>query len=708
MASDFAAAFGAFELAYYVGLWHDVGKFHPAWQRYLVASEANPGLRGRGPDHKAAGAMLAAERIGPAALAIGGHHGGLPAPKASATPGFRALRQLIEDERERAVQALELARAAVPNLEPVERLELPEHLDDPLKADLFIRMLFSALVDADYLDTEAHFTLYDANLRKRPMADLSVLFDRLQQSQIARFRMAPDTEVNRARADVYAACRAAAEQPPGFFRLTVPTGGGKTRSGLAFALKHAANHGLRRVVVAVPFISITEQTAAEYRGVFGDWADDGIVLEHHSSVAEAFDEDEVGEVGGASLSARLATENWDAPIVVTTTVQLFESLLHRKPAKMRKVHRLARSVIILDEAQALPPRLLEPVLDVLRGLVDDYGATVVLSTATQPAFESIPAFQGIDAAEIVPVPARHFRALERVTYDRRARPLSWTEVAAEVAAEPRSLAIVNTKADAMALIDALEAAGGRDILHLSTLLCGAHRRRTIEEVKRRQQTGRPCRLVSTQVVEAGVDIDFPIVFRAFGPLDAMVQAAGRCNREGTLGTRGGRVVVFEPTQGGTPPGYYKTARDTARTALNMLPDRRPDDLDLVRRYFELLYDAVPADAEAVQDSRRRLDFPTVAARFRLIEDEGIPVAVTSYGEPGERTRVRGWLDELRRGTARGRELRRRLQPYVVSLRTRELDRQVRNGLVVEAVPGLGEWLGDYDLLRGVQPHALVV
>ena len=283
------------------------------------------------------------------------------------------------------------------------------------------------------------------------------------------------------------------------------------------------------MIVAVPFISITEQIAQVYREIFHtDMDSASVVLEHHSGATQAPAEPD--DHVAAHEWDRLSAENWDAPVIVTTTVQLFESLFSNRPQAVRKLHRLARSVIVLDEAQALPSHLLSPILCTLRSLTTHYGASVVLSTATQPAFESIADLTDLAGEEIVPSPERFFAELKRVSYEWRIdTPLPWSGVAELMRCEPQALAIVNTKRDAMQLLDALD---DRDALHLSTLLCGAHRRRVIDEVARRLRDGRSCRLVSTQVVEAGVDFDFPMVLRALAPLDSIIQAAGRCNREG--------------------------------------------------------------------------------------------------------------------------------------------------------------------------------
>lgn len=722
LASEFATPLGAADPAHYLGLWHDLGKFHSRFQDYLRACEQHPAARGRGPDHKAAGASLALQhRFGLAALLIQAHHGGLQTPV-----DFKNwLDQRTTDPA--VAESLHLAREAVQDLEPAEPPALPAHTaGDPLGTELLLRLLFSALVDADYLDTERHFQVVQAEQRGSSLT-LADLWERFAADQ-QQFSGERDDVVSLTRNAIYAACLAAAEERPGLFRLTVPTGGGKTRSAMAFALRHALRHGHRRVIVAVPFITITEQTVDVYRGIFERPSDDWpAVLEHHSGARdvatipaapggrsgagpprpapEAADGDSEDFHAGP-VWARLAAENWDAPIVVTTTVQLFESLFSSRTSSSRKLHRLADAVVILDEAQALPIGLLTPILDALRELCTHHGTTVVLSTATQPAFEVIAPFAALPAREIVPEPERTFAALRRVRYEWRTDPpLEWAEVAAIIREAPQALAVVNTKNDALALLHALD---DSTALHLSTLLCGAHRREVIREVRQRLASDQPCHLVSTQVVEAGVDLDFPLVLRALGPLDGIIQAAGRCNREGRLDH--GRVVVFRPAAGGLPQGAYRTAADVTASLLG--DDLDPDSPALSRAYFARLFRSVDTDAQAILGLRRALDYPEVARRFRMIDDDTESVVV-AYGSEAQQAATRMVVERLRRGAPDARLLLRRLQPFVVSVRRRAAERLTRRGLITAILPGLGEWHGRYDHVTGlvvedVSPEDLVI
>jgi CRISPR-associated endonuclease/helicase Cas3 len=386
-------------------------------------------------------------------------------------------------------------------------------------------------------------------------------------------------------------------------------------------------------------------------------------------------------------------------------VQLFESLFSNRPAACRKLHNLAQSIIILDEVQTLPTGLLAPILEVLQQLVDHYGVTVVLSSATQPSLIDsgslyLKGLRG-ETREIVPDPARYFQALKRVSYDCPGEAWPWERVAREIVAEPQCLTVVNTKKDALAILDALD---DPEVLHLSTLLCMAHRRKVMEEIKARLANERPCRVVATQVVEAGVDLDFPVVLRATGPLDRIVQAAGRCNREGRLSQ--GSVIIFQPAEGRVPPGDYRSGHDIARTMLHR-PTVDLHSPEIYESYFRQLYQAVNTDKHGINELRQRLDFPEVAARFKLIEDDTAPLVVRY---PREDSPVDELLQRLQAPGAHlggeARRLLRRLQPYLVNVRRRPLARYQQAGLVRELALGLWDWRGNYHLVRGLQDAAL--
>jgi CRISPR-associated endonuclease/helicase Cas3 len=387
-------------------------------------------------------------------------------------------------------------------------------------------------------------------------------------------------------------------------------------------------------------------------------------------------------------------------VIVTTTVRLFESMLGDGPRACRKLHNVVSSVIVIDEAQTLPPHLLAALLDVLQELVTHYHVSVVFCTATQPAFHVVPGFANLEPREIAPDPPALFRELQRVTYQwpQPGDQATWKEVADQMRTSAQVLTIVNTKRDATALLDAL---ADPEAQHLSTLLCGAHRRVVLADVRTRLAAGQPCRLVATQVVEAGVDLDFPLVLRAFGPLDAIVQAAGRCNREGRRPSPG-RVVVFEPADGRLPPGVYQVATGSARTVLAAgAPD--VDNPTTFAHFYTLFYGGVDTDARAVQARRTVLDYPETARLGRLIDDDTVPVAVRYRGPRGTNRTADRLLNRLRATPAQARGILRRLQPYLVAVRRREIDGLASSGLVREVLPDIGiwEWLGAYDSVRGL-------
>lgn len=694
LAKGFADKFGAGELAYWVGLWHDIGKIHPDFQAYLQKCAKNPETRHRGPDHKGAGAILAQNNLEPLAFLVAGHHGGLPnsvdlkavwLPEKAASPFTQ--------------EALRLSTGEGFNIKPLSSLAPPSFIKTPLDAEFFIRLLFSTLVDADFLDTESHFK-HENILKRGTSLYLDELWRLFTEDQ-SKLKGKTVNELNRIRNEVYQNCIEAAILMPGFFRLTVPTGGGKTRSSMAFALNHAIKYGMDRVVVAIPYTSIIEQTADVYRDIFSKEA----VLEHHSAITPSDNEDEVDD--GASW-ARLAAENWDAPIIVTTTVQLFESLFSNKTSRCRKLHNIANAIIILDEVQTLPTKLLTPILDALRQLVAHYKVSVVFCTATQPALDNSPYLKGIEGVrEIVPKPEKLFSALKRVEYEwgSKNEKWDWARVAAEMRKSPQSMTIVNTKKDSISLLDALD---DPSAVHLSTLLCGAHRWEVLKQVRHLLTDEKPCRLVSTQVVEAGVDLDFPLVLRAVGPLDRIVQAAGRCNREGSL--RIGRMVVFNPAEGKVPPGDYRTGTDTA---LSLLGTEGFDfhDPTVYETYFNRLYQALNTDAENIQELRNAFNYKEVNNRFRMIEDSSIPVVVRYRGRDGKNQAVDEILSSIKYMPPS--KAVRRLQPYVVNIHRHFMQEYERDGLMQVLMPGLWEWLGSYDNIRGlvvagINPESLVV
>ncbi|KZC23142.1 DEAD/DEAH box helicase [Rhodanobacter thiooxydans] len=713
LAAGFAVHFGL-EWARIAGRWHDLGKFRSRFQRYIrLASgfEADAHIKGEAgkAPHSTAGALLALERFGVAgrvlAYLIAGHHAGLD-------DWFGGLRERFENPQSRAELVESLAEH--PPADILDAGDFKASLGNvPGGKDgfaLWVRMLFSALVDADFLDTERYMDPDKFASRNTwpPLGNLATLFD----AHMAKLSIsAAATPVNRLRADILRQCRAAAARDPGLFSLTVPTGGGKTLSGMAFALEHARLHGKRRIVHVIPYTSIIEQTADVFRDIFGE-----AVIEHHSNAESS--------PGDETAASRLACENWDAPIVVTTNVQFFESLFASRTSRCRKLHNIVDAVIVLDEAQLLPPEFLQPILDVLNLLTRHYGASVVLSTATQPAlasrqyFDARQSLRGLDKVrEIIAEPDALYAALERVTVQLPRdwhQTTDWPKLAETLAAHDSVLAIVNTRNDARALWEAMP----RGTLHLSALMCGAHRSQVIEDIKMRLKVGTTTRVVSTQLVEAGVDVDFPVVYRALAGLDSMAQAAGRCNREGRLDGKGKVVVLVPPKQ--APPGLLRQGENASRDVLHDIPDV-PFTRAKFAAYFERLYHGCQLDKAGICDklfmANKKLsaddlavEFRSAAECFKLIDDEdSLPIVVRYRGKNGQNGEIDGLLGRLKQDGPQ-RWLMRKLQRYTVSLRRGQALALLARGDIEGLLPGLyvqvSEWL--YDPETGLNPEPILL
>lgn len=661
-AAAYAGKFRAGELGRAAGLLHDVGKASERFQAYL---------RGEGSsvDHSTAGAKLAWERYGfplgkLLAYAVAGHHAGLAdGIGGDSVPLVERLRKKIEPYG-RWTEAVRLPDALAPPPFEVR----PDRQGFQLA--LFTRMLFSCLVDADFLETE-RFVRGEV---REPWPELSSLAPKLEAYLAAK--RDDRSEVNRQRARILAHVRERAGLPTGLFSLTVPTGGGKTLTSLAWALDHAQAHGLERVVQVIPFTSVVEQTAEVFREALGREA----VLEHHSAFDPAAPprgslEDEERRTG--EERHRQAAENWDAPVVVTTAVQLFESLFAARPSRCRKLHRLARAVIVLDEAQTLPLHLLLPCVAALDELARNYGTSVVLMSATQPALREPDLKGGLrEVRELAPPGLDREQAFRRVTIHRHADPLDDARLAERLKAERQVMCVVNTRRHARELYEAIR--GEEGACHLSTLMCAAHRREVLAGVRARLKAGEPVRLVATSLVEAGVDISFPLVLRAEAGLDQIAQAAGRCNREGELAGLG-RVEVFASASH-KPPCEIKQRAAAGRDALRRFPDE-PLGAGAIHRFFKELY-TLKGEQDRALDRHRvledfgagasGLDFPfaSVAARFQVIESAMVPILI-----PYDDT-AKALLADLERVPFVSRTARA-LQPY-----TAQVPPNVRGLLVV--------------------------
>lgn len=657
------------------GWWHDLGKFAPEWQEYLK-NKVDPHCDDASGkvDHSTAGAQWSVKAhplFGQLlAFTIAGHHSGLLDTQTSG--------QSCQEQR--------LIKKDIPSIETIpdslSQLRLPPFPDFLLKAmsknrhtysaPFFTRMLFSCLVDADFLATEAFMNPIATGVRNQIPEDAIKTISKLVSSKIQNFgKPANDDIVNQQRAKVVQDCAQMSNKAPGLFTLTVPTGGGKTLSSLRFALKHALQHGQQRIIYVVPFTSIIEQNAQVIREIVSPLQSDKFtpLIEHHSSLSPDKDTEQ----------SRLASENWDAPIIITTAVQFFESLFAAKTSRNRKLHNLANTVVILDEAQTLPVNFLKPCLRTLQELTDHYNTTAVLCTATQPAIQfnqnEFPiGLRG--CREIIQDKPSLFDALKRVEIEDIGQ-CSDSELTKRILKSDQALCVVNRRKHAQKLFQQLpEGAHG---YHLSALMCPEHRSVVLTKIRKRINHQLPVRLISTQLIEAGVDIDFPVVYRALAGLDSIAQAAGRCNRNGKLNELG-KTYIFHPDDQ-KAEAYF---RETAQVAAQVI--ELHDDLlseEAIHHYFDHYYFKQKDrwDEKDILDNFRydgrpefqhcpfRFQFQTAANDFTLINDWQIPIIIP-YDSTSEE-HIRDLKNEHKPIT---RKLLRALQRYTVQIRKAEFER----------------------------------
>jgi CRISPR-associated endonuclease/helicase Cas3 len=710
-------------MASMAGLLHDYGKYTECFQKMIREG------RGRCP-HSIHGAIAARQfRLPrgepshnwamPVVRAIAAHHAGLlddaelrsktnAGLRSKARPGRQA-----PDPDGYAATAEKIRPIAFRDEPAIERiLDASAPPSAHCSQDLLTRILLSCLVDADRLDT-ARRTNVQAPLRaSERLEQLLLHLNDLHAQAVAR---GGNKTVLDTRDQVQELCRMASHTSARLLSLAVPTGGGKTLATMRFSLERAAARPeeTRRIIVVIPYLSIIEQNAEVYRKIFGDDA----IFEHHSGAVYALSPKDVhGENIGqfeprkesdtdANLPLkRLETENWDAPVIVTTSVRLFESLFSNHPSDLRRIHNIARSIIVLDEVQTLPRRLLSPLLGMLRELTEHWGCTVVMATATQPAFEArLPKHESYawpkgTVTPIIPpeVATQMHSDLRRVHIEWRIdRPTSWDELSAEMLTQPQALCVVNLRQHAARLYDTLRLNADEiqreGIFHLSTRMCAQHRLDVLAVIRDRLKKGLPCLVVSTQLIEAGVDVDFPIAFRALGPLDAIIQVAGRVDREGRLtaatGEPAGRLIVFESEDGKTPPYEYKEA--TAVTAgLAREGNVQTDDLAAMQSYFERYYGDADEQTRGEHLARMRDDnelaFATLADQFEMINSRTKDVFV-AYKEGKELIR------QLEKAHHLDVQLLRKLQRYSVGLQPWEFE-EARKKTIYEVFPGSDVWV----------------
>jgi len=687
--ADLAAGFGAdagiSELARVAALMHDLGKYSKAFQKRLEGS-------GRKVDHATAGARTVMEVFNKTELdrslatmlayCIAGHHTGLPDHGSSIdVDGDGTLAARLDPGKKKledfSAYKMEIDTAPLAlNPRPVKTS------NQSFSLAFMTRMLYSALVDADFQETETFIQGEKARGGYASIEELCETFN----TAMRKFEN-PQGEINKKRTETLKACKDKADLEQGFFTLTIPTGGGKTLASMAFALNHAKQHGLKRVIYVIPFTSIIEQNA----GVFKEYLGEDNVLEHHSNFdwkkgAKKNSEEADDQTRDVLDKLKLASENWDIPIVVTTNVQFFESLFANKSSRCRKLHNIAKSVIIFDEAQMLPREYLDPCMLAIKELVVNYGASAVFCTATQPALNQ--RLPKVTFTELAPDPQALFDFYKRVQVTHLGKTPD-ADLLEKLREHPQALCIVNTRRHAKGLFDELKDDEGR--YHLSTLMCPAHRKDTLTEVRERLKAGRPCRVISTQVMEAGIDVDFPVGFRALAGLDSIIQAAGRVNREMKRGVSD--MYVFDPETAfikKTPVFVEQGARVTESILREYVS--RPDSTQAIEHYFDFLYRLQGKGAFDVKKILSRFEnglefeFRTAAEDFKMIDNNTVSIVIP-YNEEARK------LLEQARYHPYPYSLARALQMYTVNIYENEFFKLQSKG-VVETINDTYEILGE--------------
>lgn len=673
LSAEFAESFGCRNWGYAAGLIHDIGKFSDAFQEYIRAvvleKSDNPKYFRGSVDHTSAGAIFAANNGLPIIDYISaGHHSGLQ--DFNDKKARLAKKDCFDSVRERALKFFS------DNKIPPPENFADRHIDG-YSINMLVRLMFSALVDADFLDTEKFF---HPERSRGGFDSPEVLLQRLQSHLKTLFENSPDTPLNRLRRGIDDDCAAAADSDSdgGYFSLGVPTGGGKTLASILWALKFAVKNGKRRVIVAIPYTSIISQTAAQYRKIFGDKN----VLEHHSNV----EPDKLFDADGQPTAARFASENWDAPIVITTNVQLFESMYANSPSRTRKLHNICNSVIILDEAQMLPPDFLKPILWGLDAFVKIGGAAVLFCTATQPVFSgkigsNKEKFDSPvkNVREIVANSDELQAAFRRTKISLLPEEFGLAEFADFLRMRAGSfLCICNTRAHAAEIYSAL---GDDSAFHLSRSMCTAHIDDVLAKIKASLASGKCTRAVSTQLVEAGVDLDFPEVFREQAGLDSIIQAAGRCNREGRAKT--GDVYVFK-TKNTLTSRFISNGVHALEDTLYCCKGEPLDSRKVVEKYFDNFFancanfDSSNVNGLLVKNaSYGEFQFETAAKIFHLIDDSDSVEVLVPYRDGADLCRC------VSDGHLGDSQFFRKLRRYCVSVRKSQLEELLRAGQITD-------------------------
>lgn len=650
LAETFAAEFGAAANGKLCGLAHDIGKYSDEFQLRLRG--------GKKVDHATAGAIECFKiKAAFEAVCVIGHHSGLP--NVGHKDADTTESQTFFGRKLRAEQG------GIPDYRKNwnGHIALPQDYFRPsgrgFATAFYIRMLYSCLVDADYIDTE---TFMNGDAGRGNYEPLSALCDKLT-AYISKWNN-PTREIDILRQKILNSCIEKASAPRGIFSLTVPTGGGKTVASMAFALNHAVANSMKRIIYVIPYTSIIEQNAKVFRDILGQEN----VVEHHSQVSHELSED----ADELEYRSALATENWDAPVIVTTAVQFFESLYANRSSKCRKLHNIANSVIIFDEAQMIPSNNLRPCVAAIAELVRAYNATAVLCTATQPAIDEmlLEYSKKESVVELCPDVDGMFEKFRRTSFEKEGR-LTTDELVSRLESQQQVLCIVNTRKFAQEVYEALPSEGR---FHLSTLMCPVHRKQKLDEIRERLKSGKTCRVVSTSLIEAGVDVDFPRVFREMAGLDSILQAAGRCNREGKRSAESSIVTVFESEN--KVNKLIAVNRDAAEETVRDWT--QPNTTSTIERYFKAYRDFLRNDDKSgvITASEKGisgcgLPFEWIAKEFKLIDQNTFAVYIP-IGEGKE------LVSRLREGE-RSRGLYRRAGMYSVSVYQNQFDSLINAG-----------------------------
>jgi CRISPR-associated endonuclease/helicase Cas3 len=676
---------------YLAGLMHDLGKYQREFQRYLETG----GKRGSVPHASWGAGWSRLRRLIEASVAIDGHHKGLPNNSAwkSDTEPFR--REEVEGFHEIVKTFLSDLGIEIDSFNALESLSF----SDASEREIFIRYLFSALTDSDWLSTEKHFNKIAFDTRSSLVLPVDELISKLEMEFSKKPR---NGTINLMRNETRFQALQKADMPCGFYSLALPTGMGKTLTSMAWALNHAKKNRLKRIIVVLPFVNIIDQTAQILKEIFGDdW-----VLEHHSGYNE--DEKTIGEneknYSVIEQRKKLACENWDYPIIVTTTVQFFESLFSNRPSRCRKVHNIAESVVIFDEVQTLPKEVVLPTLQMLKNVLPIMKTSFLFCTATQPAFEKRENFDGIDnITPLIENPDELYEGTKRVKYYfiNDLSPVDSGRLLEIASQETKSILVIfNTKKAALEFYNSAKNNQCRERqYHLSTAMCPSHRKNVIENIRTDLKAGKNILVSSTQLIEAGVDFDFPVVFRAIAPLEAIIQAAGRCNRENKLGKSGGKVFLFKLFDSGMPDKTYAAcathAEEFLRTDMNQLHDWRAFN----KYYSQVVRLYVDPDRYKVNTARGQFNFQVVNDSYHIIRNQTDPLFVFQFNDES-----RSLFHAVEHKKFLSREDFRKLQPYTVQVYKHFL---LQHAKLCKLMPqGFTVWYGGYDMDTGISVEPL--